>query len=162
MLIGEDEEAGRKTRHKKPPCWPLLLGTRTILKRNITSFATDIDMRHRIEMEASHSRRRTDDDFIMVEHEEAENPYLNSISSYIDGIHDELRKVSLEIHGHPELQYKEFRAHKVLTEYLGTKSGWKVTPSAYDIQTAFVAVYDSGKKGPVASGFKHTNTVKTG
>ena len=73
------------------------------------------------------------------------------VRATVDSIHDELRTISLEIHDHPELQYKEFHAHEVLTKYMSSKSGWKVTPSAYDIKTAFVAVYDSGKKGPVAS-----------
>ncbi|KAF2172009.1 hypothetical protein M409DRAFT_18240 [Zasmidium cellare ATCC 36951] len=91
-----------------------------------------------------------DDDFIMVSHAETQNPYLSSISSHIDGLHDELRRVSLEIHDHPELQYKEFHAHEVLTKYLSGKAGWKVTPSAYGIETAFVAVFNSGRKGPVS------------
>jgi hypothetical protein len=32
-----------------------------------------------------------------------------------------------------------------------TRKGWKVTPSAYGIKTAFIAVYDSGNKGPIIS-----------
>lgn len=104
--------------------------------------------------------RHSNDDFAMVEHEDAANPYLSSISSYIDKIHDELRRISLEIHDYPELQYKEFHAHEVLTRYLSGKSGWKVTPSAYDIATAFVAVYDSGKKGPVASNHRNPHVIR--
>lgn len=107
--------------------------------------------------------RQTDianDDFVMVEMEEIANPYLSSISSYVDGIHDELRRISLEIHDNPELQYKEFHAHEVLTKYLRSKPGWKVTPHAYDIKTAFIAVYDSGKKGPVASSDFNTSWLR--
>ena len=77
--------------------------------------------------------------------------YLDSISQYIDSLSSALRAISLEIHDHPELQYKEFHAHRVLTEFLEKQEGWQVTPSAYGIQTAFVAVYDSGKKGATVS-----------
>lgn len=91
------------------------------------------------------------DDFVMVEHEDASCQYLSSISRYVDDLKDGLREVSLEIHDNPELQYKEFHAHDVLTKYLAKQEGWKVTPSAYGIATAFVAVFDSGKRGPVVS-----------
>lgn len=92
-----------------------------------------------------------EEDFVMVEHQHPGSPYLRSISAYVDDINDELRRVSIEIHDHPELQYKEFHAHEILTKYLEEQKGWHVTPSAYDIKTAFVAVYDSGKTGPVVS-----------
>lgn len=62
-----------------------------------------------------------------------------------------MRKLSLAIHDNPELSFKEFIAHKTLTTFLSTRKGWKVTPSAYGIETAFVAVYDSGRKGSVIS-----------
>ncbi|KXT01538.1 hypothetical protein AC578_4549 [Pseudocercospora eumusae] len=91
------------------------------------------------------------DDFIMIEHKEVDAPYLNSISASVDALSGDLRKVSLEVHDHPELGYKEFHAHEVLTKYMSQQKGWKVTPSAYGIETAFVAVYRSGKPGPVVS-----------
>lgn len=87
----------------------------------------------------------------MIEYDEVDAPYLSSISDSVDALSSGLRKVSLEIHDHPELGYKEFHAHEVLTKYLNQQKGWKVTPSAYGIETAFVAVYDSGKTGPVVS-----------
>ena len=77
--------------------------------------------------------------------------YLDSVARYIDSVSSSLRAISLEIHDHPELQYKEYHAHRVLTEFLEKQQGWQVTPSAYGIQTAFVAVYDSGTKGPTVS-----------
>ena len=77
--------------------------------------------------------------------------YLDTISLHIDSLSDDLRRVSLEIHDHPELQYKEHHAHKVLTQYMSQQQGWQVTPSAYNIETAFVAVYESGRKGPTVS-----------
>ncbi|KAK5125383.1 hypothetical protein LTR85_000492 [Meristemomyces frigidus] len=99
------------------------------------------------------------EDFVMVEHDDedaGESPYdgsdrLESISQYIESVSSSLRTMSLEIHDHPELQYKEHHAHKVLTKFLTAQDGWQVTPSAYGIETAFVAVYDSGKKGPTVS-----------
>lgn len=95
--------------------------------------------------------RTMDKDFVMVERSEIDTSYLNFISESVDALSSALRKVSLEIHDHPELGYKEFHAHGVLTKFLNEQSGWKVTPSAYGIDTAFVAVYDSGKPGPAVS-----------
>ena len=79
------------------------------------------------------------------------NEYLEFVSSYIDSISDLLRPVSLKIHDNPELNYEEYIAHETLTRFLETRKGWKVTPSAYGLPTAFIAVYDSGKEGPVIS-----------
>lgn len=97
-----------------------------------------------------------EDDFVMVEQEdlsveEETKDYLDSISTHIEGLSHDLRHISLSIHDNPELQFKEYHAHHVLTEYLKKQDGWRVTPSAYDIKTAFVAVYDSGTDGPVVS-----------
>lgn len=97
-----------------------------------------------------------DVDFVIVD-ESAETPpessadYLDAISHYTESISSCLCNISLEIHDHPELQYKEYHAHQVLTEFLKSQNGWQVTSSAYGIGTAFVAVYDSGKKGPTVS-----------
>ena len=77
--------------------------------------------------------------------------YLSSISTAISNLSNDLRSISLEIHDNPELRFKEFHAHKVLTEYLQRQKGWDVTPSAYGIVTAFVAVFDTGREGPVVS-----------
>jgi len=77
--------------------------------------------------------------------------YLEYVSNYIDSISETLRPISLKIHDNPELMYEEFIAHKTLTKFLKTRKGWKVTPSAYGIATAFIAEFDSEKKGPVIS-----------
>lgn len=77
--------------------------------------------------------------------------YLDYISGYIDSVADVLRPINLKIHDNPELNYKEFIAHETLVSFLKSRGGWKVTPSAYGIETAFIAEYDSGKKGPVVS-----------
>lgn len=94
------------------------------------------------------------DDFVMVNHNDDLIPtthYLNYISTRIESLSQDLREISLSIHDNPELQYKEFHAHKVLTEYLSRQTGWEVTSSAYGIETAFVAVYDTGRKNVVVS-----------
>ena len=77
--------------------------------------------------------------------------YLEYVSSYIDSISETLRPISLKIHDNPELKFEEFIAHETLTKFLKTRKGWKVTPSAYGIATAFIAEFDSEKKGPVIS-----------
>ncbi|KAH8650110.1 hypothetical protein BX600DRAFT_517323 [Xylariales sp. PMI_506] len=101
------------------------------------------------------------DDFVMVSLEEdgdnaqktrAQTPqYLGQISSYVDSIADDLWPVNKRIHDNPELGFKEFIAHDALTGFLKGRPGWKVMPSAYGMATAWVAVWDSGKKGPVIS-----------
>ena len=96
-----------------------------------------------------------DEDYIMVDPNNATsscpNDYLPAISSRINEISRDLRTLSLSIHDHPELGYKEFHAHRVLTEYFSQQDGWQVTSSAYDIKTAFIAVHDTGRKGSVVS-----------
>ena len=106
------------------------------------------------------------DDFVMIERDDKpggsdNKDYLDAICEQIEGISDDLRQISISIHDDPEVQYKEYHAHKILTEYLMKQSGWKVTPSAYGIETAFVAVYDSGKKGAVASFNAEYGTLDT-
>lgn len=77
--------------------------------------------------------------------------HLSFISPYIDDLEDILRPINLRIHDNPELNYEEYIAHETLTSFMRTRSGWNVTSSAYGIATAFVAVFDSGKEGPVVS-----------
>ncbi|OQN97520.1 hypothetical protein B0A48_16673 [Cryoendolithus antarcticus] len=73
------------------------------------------------------------------------------ISDHIDHISKHMRRISLDIHDHPETSYKEVHAHAALTTYLSGVPGWDVECSAYGIDTAFVAVFNSGKAGPVVS-----------
>ncbi|KAI1470600.1 uncharacterized protein F4812DRAFT_418324 [Daldinia caldariorum] len=96
------------------------------------------------------------DDFVFITHEDADlaqaKPgYLGEISDFLDSIADDLWPVNKKIHDNPELGYEEFIAHETLTKFMASRSGWKVTPSAYGMATAWVAVWDSGKKGPVVS-----------
>ncbi|KAI0202371.1 hypothetical protein F4808DRAFT_73358 [Astrocystis sublimbata] len=99
------------------------------------------------------------EDFVFINHDDAvadiasSKPagHLRDISDFIDSISQELWQVNKTIHDNPELGYEEFIAHETLTKFMSSKQGWKVTPSAYGLATAWVAVYDSGKKGPVVS-----------
>ncbi|KAI0966553.1 hypothetical protein F4678DRAFT_475851 [Xylaria arbuscula] len=98
-----------------------------------------------------------EDDFVFINHEDAreihpiEAGYLHNISDFIDRLTNELWDVNKTIHDNPELGFKEFIAHKTLTKFISRQGGWKVTPSAYGLVTAWVAVFDSGKKGSVVS-----------
>lgn len=82
---------------------------------------------------------------------ELESPkYLPFISNIIDEeLSPVLRLINLAIHDNPELNYHEYHAHDLLVKFLSKRKGWKVQPHAYDIETAFIAVYDSGRDGPV-------------
>lgn len=96
------------------------------------------------------------EDFVMVDKADADEPsshpdHLKLIDEEVEHLSSSLRAISIDIHDHPELQYKEVHAHRVLTEYLKKQDGWHVIPSAYGTDTAFVASCDSGKKGPTVS-----------
>lgn len=96
-----------------------------------------------------------EDGFVIVRHDDvtaADAPqYLDEISSFVDEIADSLWLVNKKIHDYPELGFEERIAHKALTRFMESQPGWKVTRSAYGLETAWVAVFDSGKKGPVIS-----------
>ena len=79
--------------------------------------------------------------------------YMPTISAHIDALSASLRHLSLTIHDNPEVRNKELIAHDALTKFVSEQEGqkWEVTPSAYGIGTAFVAVYDSGREGAVVS-----------
>ncbi|KAI2620069.1 hypothetical protein GGR54DRAFT_114841 [Hypoxylon sp. NC1633] len=94
------------------------------------------------------------EDFVFVTYEDVDvsKPvYLDEISDFLDSIADELWPVNKKIHDNPELGYQEFIAHETLTRFMASRPGWKVTPSAYGLATAWVAVFDNGEKGPVVS-----------
>ncbi|KAK1979714.1 amidohydrolase [Colletotrichum cereale] len=103
------------------------------------------------------------DDFVLVSHADAHpypragpssssSPeYLDEISAVVDDLAESLWPVNRTIHDNPELGYHEVVAHDTLTAFMRTRPGWKVTPSAYGMETAWVAEWDSGRKGPVVS-----------
>ncbi|KAF2749361.1 putative amidohydrolase [Sporormia fimetaria CBS 119925] len=91
------------------------------------------------------------DGYIVVEHSDSVSGYLSIIDKAIESLRDALWLVNQFIHLNPELAFKEYEAHRVLTDFVRSEEGWRVTPSAYGMATAWVAVYDSGKAGPVVS-----------
>lgn len=92
-------------------------------------------------------------DGIGSNHKKDISDYLTLVSKYVDSLSKSLRLLNLDIHDHPEVRYKEFHAHEILTAFIKEQKSqeWNVTPSAYGIITAFVAVFDSGRQGPVVS-----------
>lgn len=54
-----------------------------------------------------------------------------------------LRELSLAIHGQPELNFQEHKAHAALSDYL-ERAGLDVSRGAYGMETAFKAVAGSG------------------
>ncbi|KON87731.1 amidohydrolase [Sporosarcina globispora] len=70
------------------------------------------------------------------------------ILNQIDELQDDFYKISTYIGENPELGHEEFKACKVLTEEL-KKNGFSVEIGTCGLPTAFTAIYDSGKEGPV-------------
>ncbi|ROV92154.1 hypothetical protein VSDG_07555 [Cytospora chrysosperma] len=97
--------------------------------------------------------RDGDDDYVIVSIEDLDaNPrtepgpaYANEISAYIDSIADSLWPVNKKIHDNPELGYEEYIAHETLVRFMRSQEGWKVTESAYQLETAWIAVYDNSQ-----------------
>ncbi|KAJ8596037.1 hypothetical protein M405DRAFT_782165 [Rhizopogon salebrosus TDB-379] len=72
---------------------------------------------------------------------------LNVIESSIDGLSEELRALSLNIHDHPELKFEEKYAHDAYTVFM-EKHGFTVTRN-YHLETAWVATYTHGQGGRI-------------
>ncbi|CAG8557867.1 24957_t:CDS:2 [Dentiscutata erythropus] len=77
--------------------------------------------------------------------------YADTALKAIEEISEELHDISIKIHENPELAYEEREAHNLLVKYLQEK-GFKVTPHAFGLETAFVAEFQSkAGKGRVVS-----------
>ncbi|RIB30327.1 hypothetical protein C2G38_2010832 [Gigaspora rosea] len=82
---------------------------------------------------------------------ERPSKYAYTALKAIEDVSDELRDISIKIHENPELAYEERYAHNLLVNYLQEK-GFKVTPHAFGLETAFVAEFQSKDgKGRVIS-----------
>ncbi|KAL2686351.1 hypothetical protein IWX47DRAFT_47235 [Phyllosticta citricarpa] len=98
-----------------------------------------------------------DDDWVLVSSPSAASTvdttpgYLDDISAFVDELADALWPVNKKIHDHPELGFKEKIAAEALTSFLKARRGWNVTLGVYGMETAWVAVWDSGRKGTVVS-----------
>jgi hypothetical protein len=77
--------------------------------------------------------------------------YVHDIDSFVRSLELSLWPLNTFLHDHPELGYKEHKAHDALASFMESQEGWTVTRSAYGMETAWVAVYDSGKPGPAVS-----------
>ena len=84
-------------------------------------------------------------------HQNGSQEYLSEIDNFIKSLQASLWPLNKFIHENPELAFKEYKAHEALTEFVRSQKDWQVTTSAYGIETAWVAAYDSGKAGPVVS-----------
>nr|UWK20104.1 peptidase m20 domain protein [Trichoderma decipiens] len=102
------------------------------------------------------------DGFVLVSHssglcldgptsELQEPQFLDDISRAVDSLREAFWPINKKIHDNPERGFKEFIAHDALTNFMKSQSGWAVTPSAYGMDTAWVAVFDTGRRGPVVS-----------
>ncbi|OZJ01920.1 hypothetical protein BZG36_05008 [Bifiguratus adelaidae] len=68
------------------------------------------------------------------------------VEHVVDTISKDLREISLKLHAHPEIAWKEHMAHDLLTDYM-EKQGFAVTRSAFGLDTAFRAEYQRNKGG---------------
>ncbi|GAA5993625.1 hypothetical protein JCM10908_000648 [Rhodotorula pacifica] len=76
-------------------------------------------------------------------HSTNDRDFDDAVKQHVRDIEDELRKLSLSIHSHPELGWAEHHAHEVLTDYMESQEGFVVTRHAYDLPTAWSAVFES-------------------
>ncbi|CAA7266203.1 unnamed protein product [Cyclocybe aegerita] len=70
---------------------------------------------------------------------------LETIEAKIKELDSELRELSLDIHAHPELGFKEFHAHDAYTAFIA-KQGFEVTKH-FHLETAWQATYTHGSGG---------------
>lgn len=81
-----------------------------------------------------------------------------SIECEIGTLSSDLRTLSLKMWHNPELQWKEYKTHDLFVSYFEShlaSEGWKTTPHAYGVETAFETKFEfyppgfSGNKGQV-------------
>src|SRR5271169_1484457 len=59
-----------------------------------------------------------------------------------------LRELSKYLLANPELAFKEYLAHDACVKFIKENcDGWKITPHAYGLETAWEALYTQGQKG---------------
>lgn len=73
--------------------------------------------------------------------------YKAKTKQYIDSIKTELFSISQTIHRNPELGLKEYKACALLTTKLH-ESGFQIENPVAGMDTAFIAIFKSGKPGP--------------
>jgi len=71
---------------------------------------------------------------------------LHQLGSFLREANDDLSKLALDLHAHPELGWEEHYAHDRCTELM-EKHGFKVTRHAYGLATAWSAELQVGDGG---------------
>ena len=71
---------------------------------------------------------------------------LHQLKSALSEANDDLSKLALDLHAHPELGWEEHYAHDRCTELM-EKHGFKVTRHAYGLATAWSAELQVGNGG---------------
>lgn len=101
-----------------------------------------------------------DDDFVIIPREdkvskmvsqETVSRYLTDIDNFVESVQNILWPLNEYIHNNPELAFEERKTHDALTGFMLSQDDWEVNPSAYGMKTAWVALYNTGKPGPVVS-----------
>ncbi len=78
-------------------------------------------------------------------------PYQRHVTQAIEALRQELVDISLDIHAHPELNYAEYHAAKVLADAL-ERHGFAVERGVGGVETAFRAVMPGGNgDGPTVA-----------
>lgn len=71
----------------------------------------------------------------------------NKIIYAVEQLRDAMTALSRDIHSHPELSFNEYRSSAALQQPL-RDAGFILTQPLAELETAFIARYDSGKPGP--------------
>ncbi|KAH7329629.1 peptidase dimerization domain protein [Stachybotrys elegans] len=74
--------------------------------------------------------------------------FVAEVDEFVDSLESLLWPLNLFIHDNPELAFKEHKAQDALTNLMQSREGWQVTRSAFGMDTAWLAVYESGSRGP--------------
>src|SRR3712207_3419300 len=77
--------------------------------------------------------------------------YTSHVTQAVEALRQELVDISLDIHAHPELNYQEYHAAKVLADAL-ERHGFQVERGLGGVETAFRAVVPGGRgDGPTVA-----------
>ncbi|KAL1592758.1 hypothetical protein SLS60_011174 [Paraconiothyrium brasiliense] len=77
--------------------------------------------------------------------------HVSEVDGYVDSWRNVLWPLNKFIHDNPELAFNEYKAHDALTHFMRSRDDWIVTPHSYGIETAWTAIFDTGREGPVVS-----------
>jgi len=86
--------------------------------------------------------------YSQVDPQVSKNGFRRTIERRLDELNPELRELSLQIHAHPEVMWKEKFAHNILTKFM-SEQGFKVTKHYLGLDTAWRAEFTLGNGGRV-------------